>query len=175
MTLFVSNIRIGLGPTGIVLRASLTNLVLLNCWAFLRTANTVRLHDFGAHGVTRPTNSLHFLSEDAFSKFQRPATCVPTLKRERRSTLRWHHKIPHTRISRNGIVIDTSIHESDSLPRSIITAGNIRPLNNFKYLAYQKTRFASVARGYSALVCRLQPVDRNHTWIPWRLVCHLAD
>jgi hypothetical protein len=107
MTLFASNIRIGLGPTGIVLRASLTNLVLLNCWAFLRTANTVRLHDFGAHGVTRPTNSLHFLSEDAFSKFQRPASWVLTLKRERRPTLRWHHKIPHTRISRNKVVIET--------------------------------------------------------------------
>ena len=37
------------GPKGIVLRASLTNLVLLNCWAFLRTANTVRLHDFGGY------------------------------------------------------------------------------------------------------------------------------
>jgi len=45
MTLFASNIRIGLVPTGIVLPASLTNLVLLNCWAFLRTATTVRLPD----------------------------------------------------------------------------------------------------------------------------------
>jgi hypothetical protein len=46
MTLFGSNIRIGLGLTGIVLRASLTNLALLNCWAFLHTANIVRLHDY---------------------------------------------------------------------------------------------------------------------------------
>jgi len=98
-----------------------------------------------------------------------------TRKREYRPTLRWHHKIPHTRISRNGIVIETSIHESDSLPRSIITAGSIRPLNNFKYLAYQKTRFASVARSYSALVRSIQPVDRGNTWIPWRLVCYLAE
>ncbi|PYS37317.1 MAG: hypothetical protein DMF71_18805 [Acidobacteria bacterium] len=61
---------------------------------------------------------------------------------------------------------------------SIITAGSIRPFNcyNPKYtLAYPKTRFASIARGYSPLVRRLQPVDRVNNRIPWRLVCQLAD
>jgi hypothetical protein len=101
-----------------------------------------------------------------------------TRKRERRATLRGHHKIPHTRISRNGIVIDTSSHESDSLPQSIATPRSIQSLNNFnlkRALACAKARFASIARGYSTVVCRLQPVDRFNNRIPGRMVCYLAD
>jgi CheY-like chemotaxis protein len=103
---------------------------------------------------------------------------VLTRKRECRTTLRWHHKIPHTRISRDGIVIDNSGHESHSLPESIVTARSIRPLNNSnlkRALACAKTRFASIARGYSALVCCLQPVDRVNNRISRRLVRYLAD
>jgi hypothetical protein len=36
-----------------------------------------------------------------------------TRKRDCPTTLWWHYKIPHTRISRNGMVIDTLSHESD--------------------------------------------------------------
>src|SRR4029453_225715 len=85
---------------------------------------------------------------------------------------------PHKRISPNGIIIDTSSHENDPLPQSITTARSIQPLHNFnlkRALAYPKTRFASVTRGYSALVRRLQSVDWINYRIPWRLVCHLAD
>jgi hypothetical protein len=36
-----------------------------------------------------------------------PYQPVLTRKRECRTALRWHHKIPHTRISRNGMIIET--------------------------------------------------------------------
>jgi hypothetical protein len=41
---------------------------------------------------------------------------VLTRKRERPTTLRWHHKILRTRISPNGILTEASSHERESLP-----------------------------------------------------------
>jgi hypothetical protein len=82
------------------------------------------------------------------------------------------------RVSQKGIVTDTSSHESESLPQSIATARSIQPLNNFnlkRALACAKARFASIARGYSTVVCRLQPVDWFNNRIPGRMVRYLVD
>jgi hypothetical protein len=103
---------------------------------------------------------------------------VLTLKRERPATLQWHHKIPHTRISRNSVIMESSIHESDSLPQSTTGARRPRPRSSFNRkhtVAFATTRFTSVARTYPALVRHLQPVDRFDNRIPWRLVCYLAN
>jgi hypothetical protein len=103
---------------------------------------------------------------------------VLTLKREHRTTLRWHHKIPHTRIRRSGIVSERCRDESHSLPSSISAAESIRPLNGSNHkrtLASTTTRCTSITRGDSALVRHLQPVDRFNNRISRRLVCHLAD
>jgi hypothetical protein len=103
---------------------------------------------------------------------------VLTRKRERPTTLRWHHKIPRTRISSNGVIIETSSHESDSLHQSISVTRSLRQHNNSDRtytVAYTTARFASVARGYSALVRHLQPVDWFNNRIPWCLVCYLAN
>src|SRR5262249_1907477 len=103
---------------------------------------------------------------------------VLTRKRERPATLQWHYKIPHTRVSRNSIIIEGSIHESDSLPQSTTGARRPRPRSSFNRkhtVAFATTRFTSVARTYPALVRHLQPVDRFDNRIPWRLVCDLAD
>jgi hypothetical protein len=112
-----------------------------------------------------------------FSSVEISLNEILTRKRECRTTLQWHHKIPRTRISWNGIVIDTPSHESDSLPQSIATARSIRPLNSSNHkrtLASATTRLSSIARGYSALVRHLQPVNRSDNWIPRRLVRHMA-
>ncbi len=129
-------------------------------------------------GRALPTTRIFLSRRSVFLKF--PPGRPPTLtrKRECRTTLQWHHKIPRTRISQKGIVTDASSHESDSLPQSIATARSIQRLNNFnlkRALACAKARFASIARGYSALVCRFQPANRFNNRISWRLVRHLAD
>jgi hypothetical protein len=75
-------------------------------------------------------------------------------------------------------VIEISSYESDPLPQSITTATSTRQLHIYNFnrpLAFAATRLASVTRGYSALVRRLQSVDRFNNRIPWRLVCHLAN
>jgi hypothetical protein len=129
-------------------------------------------------GRALPTTRIFLSRRSVFLKFFAGRPRALTRKRECRTTLRWHQKIPRTRVSRNGIVTDTSSHESYSLPQSIAIARSIQPLNDFnleRALACAKARFASIARGHSALVCRFQPVNRLDNRVPWRLVRHLAD
>jgi len=73
--------------------------------------------------------------------------------------------------------MESSSHESDSLPQSITSARSSRrsSFNRKHTVAFATTRLTSVARAYPAVVCHLQPFDRFDNRIPWRVVCDLAD
>jgi hypothetical protein len=80
MTLFASNIRIGLGPTEIVLRASLTNLVLLNCWAFLPiNPGMVATEGLQAGGFLGSDFQKMFESHSALGRIGQPDDIAPAV------------------------------------------------------------------------------------------------